>query len=86
MGPQPEDWHTTPLLSTPREPTFYERDHNSFLFRIFSNIFFPQAGFDPPPADDTSYEGDALLTKPPLLDFTVSHFSLRNLQNCDAHK
>ena len=27
-----------------------------------------QAGFDPPPADDTSYEADALLTKPPWLD------------------
>ena len=28
----------------------------------------PQAGFYPLPADDTSYEADALLTKPPLLD------------------
>ena len=27
-----------------------------------------QAGFDPPPVDDTSYEADALLTKPPWLD------------------
>ena len=27
----------------------------------------PQAGFDPPPIDDTSYEADALPTKPPLL-------------------
>ena len=25
----------------------------------------PQAGFDPPPVDDTSYEAHALRTKPP---------------------
>ena len=30
--------------------------------------FLPQAGFEPLPADDTSYEADALSTKPPLLD------------------
>ena len=28
----------------------------------------PQAGFDPPPQDGTSYEADALSTKPPRLD------------------
>ena len=28
----------------------------------------PQAGFDPPPVDDTSYEADALPTKPSRLD------------------
>ena len=26
-----------------------------------------QAGFDPPPADATSYEADTLLTKPPQM-------------------
>ena len=30
----------------------------------------PQAGFDPPPVADTSYEADALPTKPPRLDFS----------------
>ena len=30
----------------------------------------PQTGFDPPPAADTSYEADALPTKPPRLDFS----------------
>ena len=27
-----------------------------------------QAGLDPPPADDNSYEAGTLLTKPPRLD------------------
>ena len=31
----------------------------------------PQAGFEPPLVDDTSYEADALPTKPPWLD---AHF------------
>ena len=41
--------------------------YNSFLFRI------PTAGFDPQLADDTSFEADALLTKPPRLDQFKEH-------------
>ena len=40
-----------------------------------------QAGFKPLSADDTSYEADALPTKPPQLDeklnFTIKSFTFR---------
>ena len=36
-----------------------------------AGILYPQAGFEPPPADDASYEADALLTKPPWLNCTL---------------
>ena len=45
--------------------------------RIFNLSMKSQAGLEPPPADDTSYEADALPNKPPWLDV----FS--NLCYCD---
>ena len=35
-----------------------------------------QAGFEQPPADDTSYEADALPTKPPQL-VTLNFFKIK---------
>ena len=38
------------------------------ILYLFSRIYPAQAGIDPPLIDDTSYEADALPTKPPRLD------------------
>ena len=42
----------------------------------YSTMHKSQAGFDPPPVDDTSYEADALPTKPPWLDFSDGYCSI----------
>ena len=34
----------------------------------------PQAGFEPPLVDDTSFEADILPTKPPRQDSTTQNF------------
>ena len=41
---------------------------NYIIADALATIFVSQAGFEPPSADGTSYEADALLTKPPRLD------------------
>ena len=41
-----------------------------------------QAGFDQPPADDTSYEADALQTKPPRLDLSINIIVRLSSEKC----
>ena len=41
------------------------KGHSAFLTPY---KYMPQAGFEPPLVDDTSYEADALPTKPPQQD------------------
>ena len=43
----------------------------------------PRAGFEPTPADDTSYEADALPTKPPRL---VAYYNVCYVLNKIGYK
>ena len=55
---------------------------DTYLGRVISHSKVTQAGFEPPLVDDTSYEADALTTKPPRLNHKLT---LKQAQSKFAH-